>query len=186
MPFCSNCGAKMEVNQKFCTGCGAKAEPLPDEAPEIAPEPAKVEVIPEPPATQVEAEAPSSTTVLAGQKFEEKKKEPVAPKDEFAEFNKEPTFTLEDADGRTFSTTKFPCVFGKGTAAGVQISGNNAISREHFSVTFENKKFYIEDLNSSNFTYVNGRQVDAKTKIQVTTGDELKLADELFTVEVVF
>jgi DNA segregation ATPase FtsK/SpoIIIE, S-DNA-T family len=39
---------------------------------------------------------------------------------------------------------------------------NQFISGEHFKLTFSNKQWLIEDLNSTNGTYVNGRKVDSQ------------------------
>ena len=168
--FCTGCGAPLEDGQKFCTKCGAKVEV--SEEPVVqgsAPAPSPVE--PEP-----AKEADAGTTILSPT---------VEPElDPIAEFNKEPSFKLTCAQGREFVTSKFPCVVGKGSAVNMQISGNNAISREHITVSFNNDKFFIEDMNSSNYTYVNGKQIEPKAKVEVKTGDEIKLADELFTLQV--
>lgn len=117
-----------------------------------------------------------STTILAA--LEEAAKDPIA------EFNKEPSIKLIATDGREFKTQKFPCTVGKGSAANLQISGNNAISREHLLLTFADGKFFAEDQNSSNHTFINGEKVEPKTAHELNTGDILKLADEPFTVEV--
>ena len=164
--FCTNCGASLDDDTKFCTSCGAKVEEADVPAAAPAPEP------------QVSAlvQDDVNTTILSA--IEEAAKDPVA------EFNKDPSIKLIAGDGREFKTSKFPCTVGKGSAAGLQISGNNAISREHLELTFKDGEFFVEDMNSSNSTYVNGNKIEPKVACAVKSGDEIKLADEVFTVEV--
>lgn len=164
--FCTGCGAPLEDGQKFCTKCGAKVETPEEPVASAEPEPQD----------SVLVQDEVNTTILAA--IEE------APKDPIAEFNKEPTIKLISVDGREFKTSKFPCTVGKGSAANLQISGNNAISREHLQLTFKDGEFFVEDMNSSNFTYINGSKIEPKVPCAVKSGEELKLADELFTVEV--
>ena len=57
---------------------------------------------------------------------------------------------------------------------------NNAVSRKHARITINNGNYYITDLNSSNFTYINGRQIPALQPQMLHNGDVIKLADEEF------
>ena len=75
-----------------------------------------------------------------------------------------------------------PCVLGKGTRATVQIFGNSAISRQHAKIDYSGRDLTIEDLGSTNGTEVNGRQLAPGTRRVIKDGDNLRIADELFTV----
>lgn len=57
---------------------------------------------------------------------------------------------------------------------------NNAVSRQHAKITLNNGSYFITDMNSSNFTYLNGRQIPANTPQLLHSGDIIKLADEEF------
>lgn len=57
---------------------------------------------------------------------------------------------------------------------------NNAVSRQHAKITVNGGNYFITDMNSSNFTYINGRQIPANTPQPIHTGDVIKLADEEF------
>ena len=57
----------------------------------------------------------------------------------------------------------------------LQASG---VSRNHARITKEEDKYYIEDLNSRNGTYVNGKLLPYKQKCPVKPGDHLRFARE--------
>lgn len=57
---------------------------------------------------------------------------------------------------------------------------NNAVSRQHAKITSNGGVFFITDLNSSNYTYVNGIQLSPNVPQQLNNGDTIKLADEEF------
>lgn len=67
---------------------------------------------------------------------------------------------------------------GKGSKADFIITGNNAISRCHARVVKDQNQYYLEDLNSSNHTYMNEKMLQEKA---VLTDDTVfKMADEEF------
>ncbi|WP_029523660.1 FHA domain-containing protein [Persephonella sp. KM09-Lau-8] len=51
------------------------------------------------------------------------------------------------------------------------------VSRKHAKISFENEEWFIEDLNSTNGTYVNGEKIKEKRKIK--TGDKINLSMSL-------
>lgn len=57
---------------------------------------------------------------------------------------------------------------------------NNAVSRQHAKISANNGSYFITDMNSSNFTFLNGRQIPANTPQLLHSGDVFKLADEEF------
>lgn len=57
---------------------------------------------------------------------------------------------------------------------------NNAVSRQHAKITSEGGAYYITDLNSSNFTYVNDVQIAPNQPTMLSNGDTIRLADEEF------
>lgn len=60
------------------------------------------------------------------------------------------------------------------------VSNNSAISRRHAEILCENGKYFITDLNSTNHTYVEGNIVNPGYKVELHSGDTIKLADEEF------
>lgn len=55
-----------------------------------------------------------------------------------------------------------------------------SVSRNHARVTREDGKYYIEDLNSRNGTFINGEMVPYRQRLLLSTGDTVKFATEVF------
>jgi pSer/pThr/pTyr-binding forkhead associated (FHA) protein len=60
----------------------------------------------------------------------------------------------------------------------IDLSRNNAVdngvSRLHGRLHYENRTFYIEDLNSVNGTYLNGDPLEPGLKTPIRNADELR------------
>jgi S1-C subfamily serine protease len=64
------------------------------------------------------------------------------------------------------------------------IPDNSAVSRTHARITQRDGQFYITDLNTTNFTFVNDKKIPANTETPLNKGDRIKLADEEFEFDV--
>ena len=64
------------------------------------------------------------------------------------------------------------------------IGDNTAISRSHANIHTEGGEYFVEDTNSTNHTYVNGRLLTGNEKCKLTSGDKVRLANEDFTFTV--
>lgn len=51
------------------------------------------------------------------------------------------------------------------------------LSRQHFQVSFESGKFYVEDLKSANGTKLNGTDIKDKGKQELKDGDKIEVAE---------
>jgi hypothetical protein len=72
---------------------------------------------------------------------------------------------------------------GKGQANDYCIQGNSAVSRRHALVIRREENYYIKDVGSTNGTFLNGRRLLPEEEALLAADDEVKLADEIFTVE---
>lgn len=82
--------------------------------------------------------------------------------------------------------TKPEFVIGKNqNVSDATISINPAISRSHCKLITREEGFYLEDLNSSNGTFLNGRKVFPGNKERLQNGDVIRLANMEFKVEIV-
>lgn len=62
------------------------------------------------------------------------------------------------------------------------VSFNKLISRVHCKVTYKQQKYYIEDLESANSTFVNNVRLQPYVPAQIKDGDIVRLANSRFQV----
>lgn len=60
------------------------------------------------------------------------------------------------------------------------ISDNNSISRSHARISRRGMQYTITDMNSTNFTFVNGSKANANMEMPLTDGAKIRLSDEDF------
>lgn len=60
------------------------------------------------------------------------------------------------------------------------ISDNTAISRSHANIIIENGEYFVEDMNSTNHTFVNSAMITGNQKVQLKDSDIIRLANEEF------
>lgn len=68
------------------------------------------------------------------------------------------------------------CVIGSHPESDLSI-GKETISSHHASIEYKDGQYYIEDLNSTNGTYINGIAVNYKQKEVLHSGDEVRFAN---------
>ncbi len=64
------------------------------------------------------------------------------------------------------------------------IGDNTAISRSHANIHTDNGEYFIEDTNSTNHTYVNGKLISSSIRVKLASGDKVRLANEDFTFSI--
>ncbi len=60
------------------------------------------------------------------------------------------------------------------------VTNNNAISRSHAQIITRENRYYIVDLNSKNYTCVNGQRILPNQEVEIADGYKLKLSNEEF------
>jgi pSer/pThr/pTyr-binding forkhead associated (FHA) protein len=84
-------------------------------------------------------------------------------------------------DGKRYPIASRVSYIGREETNQITIS-NEAISKKHAKMTFTDGKFYIEDLSSSNGTFLNGTRVHARSALK--NGDLLRLGAVIVKFEV--
>ena len=79
--------------------------------------------------------------------------------------------------GQRLSLTSAPTVLGRRSVN----PGDPQISRSHAQIVVQGSAVWLEDLNSTNGTYHNGRQIFSRVLLQ--TGDEIRLGNTILRVE---
>jgi len=77
---------------------------------------------------------------------------------------------------QTIIPSDFPCVIGKSRKSADCIIDDSTISRVHLRINEESDGYYIEDLNSTNGTFLNGEKVKPHMPLKITVGDSIRLS----------
>lgn len=77
----------------------------------------------------------------------------------------------------------FPCVIGNSRKSSDFLVNNPVISRVHMRVLEETAGYYVEDLNSTNGTFVNDVRLIPHQPKEIVLGDKITLANVDFIVE---
>jgi hypothetical protein len=142
---CPACGAKVEAGDAFCSSCGASLKAV--AAPPPVPAPA-APVAPPPPPTPA---GPRLVVAASGAEI------PLPASAEILIGREDPVSGI------------YPQV--DLTPHGGEDGG---VSRRHARIVVEGGNYYLEDLDSTNFTFVNKTKIPAKTRQQIHDGDEIR------------
>ena len=90
-------------------------------------------------------------------------------------------FLVRLKSGETFAVTKAVFRMGKEKSyVDYFVSDNTAVSRTHADLIIKDGKYYIQDNNSTNHTYVNDQMIPGNTPVQIEDGATFSLANEKF------
>jgi hypothetical protein len=142
---CPVCGAEAEAGDAFCSSCGAALKVAP------APAPAPVEEAPAPPPLPVAPAGPRLVVVASGAEI------PLPGGPEIVIGREDPVSGI------------YPEV--DLTPHGGEDGG---VSRRHSRLIVESGSYFIEDLDSTNFTFLNKQKLAPKTRHALTDGDEIR------------
>lgn len=87
---------------------------------------------------------------------------------------------LEAEDGTQVAMTKIPFVIGRNEKADLTID-ENTINDVHAVILENDGHYYVEDRNSVNGTYVNGREVPKGEKQEIVHDDVIEFYDKAYT-----
>jgi pSer/pThr/pTyr-binding forkhead associated (FHA) protein len=59
---------------------------------------------------------------------------------------------------------------------------SSGVSRYHARILKQGESYFLEDLNSKNGTYVNGKQLNYKEKLKLQSMDQVRFADALYRI----
>ena len=79
---------------------------------------------------------------------------------------------------------KFPCIIGSMKERCDKVIPEKLISRIHCCISDCMEGYYIEDMNSTNGTFVNGERLAPNNRHILNQGDEVRLATYVYEVEI--
>lgn len=95
---------------------------------------------------------------------------------------------VKKADGYEAVTEKlepdnYPCTIGSLEESSDIYIASPIISKMHACIIKDEDKFYIEDMNSTNGTFINGERIAMHNKMCLSDGDALRIASYKFVVK---
>ncbi len=197
---CPACGEEVQPDEAFCANCGASLAQAPiapepvDEAetlvvptvPEAAPEPAPAPEPAAPPTCPAcgneieEGDAFCSTCGFALQAVVTPSAEPALPGEPAVVG---PRLVVDASGAEIPLPDKDEILVGRedpvsGIYPDVDMTPHGGeeggVSRRHARLTKESGKYYVEDLDSTNFTFVNKQKLAPKTRQALDDGDEIR------------
>lgn len=98
----------------------------------------------------------------------------ITPTSDNIEESNKLSFILSSLDGHyAYTITANETTIGRENIMSEYLNRKSYVSRSHAKLTVENNELYIENLSSTNFTYVNNKKITEKIKL--SDGDELGL-----------
>lgn len=92
-----------------------------------------------------------------------------------------PAVIIRTMNGERVNINTFSFVIGKDVnTTSYCIKDNPSISRNHAKITFKGNKYFICDLGSTNFTYVNNQILSSDSEVELHDGDVIRLSNEEF------
>lgn len=89
---------------------------------------------------------------------------------------------IRKSNNQVFILTKRKVRVGRdASSCDFVITNNKLVGRIHALIINDNGRYYIEDNNSTNGTFINGVKLPKMGKGKIDHGDEIKLANEIFT-----
>ena len=164
--FCTECGKENKDANKFCTGCGKPLKKPNGLGNVKEPESKTWDPVPSSVDSASSASPPGSdggTTILGD----------------------DTKLTLIRQDGQEFRLSEFPACVGKGSAADCIVDGDESVSRQHICIHENGKRgFVIEDMNSTNRTYLNNDVLQPEELVNIKNNDKIKMGKSVFTVSI--
>ena len=90
-----------------------------------------------------------------------------------------PGASLEYPEEKRFAhIRKKEFLIGRQTEADFSLANSRSVSRRHACIRTEGGKYYLSDLNSTNFTFLNGQKIEPGRRVQLSDRDEIMVGKE--------
>lgn len=90
-----------------------------------------------------------------------------------------PGASLEYPEEKRFAhIRKKEFLIGRQTEADFSLANSRSVSRRHACIRTEGGKYYLSDLKSTNFTFLNGQKIEPGRRVQLSDRDEITVGKE--------
>ncbi len=87
-------------------------------------------------------------------------------------------------DNSEIEIKEFPFIIGSMKEYCMYVIENRLISRIHMSLLLKNEKLYLQDMNSTNGTFLNEKRLISGQEMMINNGDVIRLANQSYVVEI--
>ena len=125
------------------------------------------------------------TTVLGADydDFDEEGTTLLSPQDLYQSYSR--GYLIRVKTNERIEITKDSFVIGKGkTDTDYTVTENSAVSRKHIRISRKEEQFYLEDLHSTNKTFVGESIVEPEKEVEIYDGTKIRLGNEEFIFEI--
>ncbi len=91
--------------------------------------------------------------------------------------------SLSKSDAEYISLQKLPCILGKMEECSDVVLKDQSISRMHARIFEENGELYLQDLNSTNGSYINNLELESNEIVKLKIGDEITFGNLRYIYE---
>ena len=91
--------------------------------------------------------------------------------------------SLNKGDREYISLRKLPCVFGKLENCADIVLKDSSVSRMHARIFEEEGELYLQDLNSTNGSYINNLALESNETVKLKVGDEIAFGNVRYIYE---
>lgn len=101
----------------------------------------------------------------------------------FAGKKKEEPELVCEQTGEVIRLTKFPFYLGSAKEYADYVPLGEGVSRIHCCISKKENNFYLSDLNSTNGTYLNGKEVSTGKELLLSANDEIRVCSQEFYIK---
>ncbi len=97
--------------------------------------------------------------------------------------NEKNTVVKLKGDNNEIEINEFPFMIGSMKQYCMYVMENRLISRIHMCLLLKDKQLYLQDMNSTNGTFLNEKRLNPGQEVLLNDGDTIRLANESYIVE---
>ena len=119
--------------------------------------------------------APGGTTILV----EEVEINPLKRMEAYSKNALPTAYLIEEETNRKHQITKNNYLVGRGAECDLEVN-STIVSKKHAEIVYENNMYYVRDLNSKNYTYLNKATIEPEELYKIEDGSRIGFGNKWF------